>query len=123
MTTSGSSDQTKHSLLSYDVRPVLWVSMSVLIVYFVVKLKCLSQLFILCRKFRCLPFKLVVFCYMENYGTNYLNNSFGHEFNENFVENYHQHEQHQPKSQYEVPLQGAMFEYDGVGMSANNQVN
>lgn len=59
----------------------------------------------------------------SNYSTNYLNNSFGHEFNENFVENFHQHEQHQPKTQYDIPLQGAMFEYDGISMSTNNQVN
>lgn len=59
---------------------------------------------------------------MENYGTNYLNNSFGHEFNENFVENFHQHELHQSKTQYEIPLQGAMYEYDGIEMPTNNQV-
>lgn len=57
---------------------------------------------------------------MENYSINYLNNSFGHEFNENFVENFHEHEQHHSsKSQYEVPLQGTMYDYDELGMSAN----
>jgi len=59
---------------------------------------------------------------MENYNTNYLNNSFGHEFNENFVETYHDHEQHQSKTQFEMPLQGTIFGYDGIGMSTNIQV-
>lgn len=54
---------------------------------------------------------------MENYSTNYLNNSFGHEFNENFVENFH--ENHASRAQYEIPLQGALFDYDELGMSAN----
>lgn len=61
---------------------------------------------------------------MENYSINYLNNSFGHEFNENFVENFHEHEHHSSKTQYEIPLQGAMFGYDQLGMSTHvGQVN
>lgn len=60
---------------------------------------------------------------MENYNASYLNNSFGHEFNENFVENFQQHEQHQSKSDFEIPLQETMFGYDGIGISTNNQVS
>lgn len=63
---------------------------------------------------------------MENYNINYLSNSFGHELNEHFVEHFHQHEHqehHQPKSQYEIPLQGAISEYDGCEMYTNNHVS
>lgn len=60
---------------------------------------------------------------MDDYTTNYLNNSFGHEFNEHFVENFHQHEQqHQPKTQYEIPLQGIMFDYDEAITTSHHQV-
>ncbi|KAJ6648525.1 hypothetical protein Bhyg_03755 [Pseudolycoriella hygida] len=52
---------------------------------------------------------------MDNYSNNYLINSFGHEFNENFAESYDQHDQHQSKTDYEIPLQSSIFGYDEMG--------